>query len=295
MMDAIYTYIMKTVYDRFHRVQRIDAIPNTPLAKFNDRAATSRRYRVFESGNGIYQVQIPNTGIKYVVNLKKWKCDCMDFQEYYSPCAHAIIAIRFEAEDPYQFFRACLHMKAYRATYEHFVMPINIENLESTTGIQPPQFKKLRGRPKTKRIRKGAWKRKQFHCKNCQELGHNSRTCQGAPALHGRAQRRRDRQEALEHLDELDDEIAGYELLDSADDQLETEMANYNWNSGQNRDSDSELSDLNSDRFESMDGVEIEGGSKVNSTSEVASDNKVAKSPAMLTRSGRNYGRKGIK
>ena len=102
MMDAIYTTIMKTVHDRYHCPQRSTVIANTPLTKFNDRLASSRRFRVFESGNGIYQVQIPDTGIKYIVNLEQSTCDCTNFQEYSSPCTHAIVACRYEAEDPYE-------------------------------------------------------------------------------------------------------------------------------------------------------------------------------------------------
>jgi hypothetical protein len=103
-MDAIYTTIMKIVHDRYHRPQRSEVIANIPLAKFNDRLVLSRRFRVFESGNGIYQVQIPNTGIKYIVDLKQSTCDCKNFQEYLSPCMHAIVACRYEAKDPYEYF-----------------------------------------------------------------------------------------------------------------------------------------------------------------------------------------------
>ena len=102
-MDAIYTLLMKTVHDRYYRLQRTTTIADTPLTKFNDRLKSSKRYRVFESGNGIYQVQIPDSGRKFIVNLQKRHCDCGNFQEYLSPCAHAIVACRHEAEDPYDY------------------------------------------------------------------------------------------------------------------------------------------------------------------------------------------------
>jgi len=94
MMDAIYTLLMKTVHDRFHRLQRTTTMADVPLAKFNDRLQSSRRYRVFDSGNWIYQVQIPDSGRKFIVNLKERRCDCMNFQEYLSPCTHAIVERR---------------------------------------------------------------------------------------------------------------------------------------------------------------------------------------------------------
>jgi hypothetical protein len=103
MMDAIYTLLMKTVHDQFHRLQRTKTLADVPLAKFNDRLKSSGRYQVFQSGNGIYQVQISDSGRKHIVNLKEFQCDCTNFWEYQSPCAHAIAACRHEAEDPFNY------------------------------------------------------------------------------------------------------------------------------------------------------------------------------------------------
>ena len=79
-------------------------------------------------------------------------------------------------------------------------------------------------------------------------------------------------------------------------------MANYNWKLAQNRNSDSELSDLESTQLDRMDGVELGDGGKVHSDdemydgiSEVGSDSKAIKSLARVTRSRRNYGKKSIK
>ena len=69
MMDAIWSYVMKTVHDRRIRPQKGFAIADVPWAKFQERLLESQRFRVFESGNGIYQVQIPDTGNKFTVNL----------------------------------------------------------------------------------------------------------------------------------------------------------------------------------------------------------------------------------
>jgi hypothetical protein len=232
----------------------------------------------------------------------------MNFQEYGTPCTHAIVACRYEAEDPIEYFGMAFTMESYRQTYKHFVIPINIENLESTAGIQPPQFKKQRGRPKAKRIRKGAWKRKAICCRNCNGTGHNTRTCKSAPALNGRQQRRRDRQEIEDYIEELNDEGNN----DSDEERL-TEFAEY---LAQNCDSDSELSDLDRDSFGSIEGdtegdtegVEMEGvelGSNVEleSDSEMIEVNyeglqqgtsKVMSSPPRTTRSGRKYSKKGL-
>ena len=61
---------------------------------------TYRRYRVFTSGNGIGQVEDPESGRKWTVNLAENECDCTDFYEYQSPCSHAIAAARFLDVNP---------------------------------------------------------------------------------------------------------------------------------------------------------------------------------------------------
>ena len=70
--------------------------------------------------------------------------------------------------------------------------PLSIENLSSDPNILPPLIAKKRGRPRVKRIRKGALKRKQTKCTNYLQLGHNKRRCVAQPARNGRAERARD-------------------------------------------------------------------------------------------------------
>jgi hypothetical protein len=94
MMDSIWSYVMKTVHDRRIRPQMGYSIADVPWGKFQERLKDSQRFRVFESGNGIYQVQIPDTGYKFTVNLRELSCTCPNFWEYQAPCSHAICAAR---------------------------------------------------------------------------------------------------------------------------------------------------------------------------------------------------------
>jgi hypothetical protein len=214
MMDAIYTAIMKLVYNRFHIPQRSTMIADAPLAKFQDRLTRARRFQVISSGNGIYQVQAPDSGRKYITNLREKLCDCRYFHDFQSPCTHAIAACLWETEDPYEYFEPTYKVSTYRKTYKHFMKPFNIENLDSDPNIQPPIFKKHRGRPRTKRIRKGALRRKATKCSNCQNTGHSKRTCRFAPAVSGRRQRMRDREV-------LESESSNYEsALEGSDSEL---------------------------------------------------------------------------
>lgn len=53
MIDAIWTYIMETRYERRHRPQR-GVLANTPLSHFKERVKALAQYRVYTSSNGIY-------------------------------------------------------------------------------------------------------------------------------------------------------------------------------------------------------------------------------------------------
>jgi hypothetical protein len=70
---------METFYNRHHRVQQSTVLTDVPLAKFKERQQTSRRYQVFKSKVGVYQVQVPNSGRKYIVELAENGCSCRNF------------------------------------------------------------------------------------------------------------------------------------------------------------------------------------------------------------------------
>jgi hypothetical protein len=193
IIDAIWSTVMKTIYNRYNRPQQSIELADIPLAKFRDRLRFSRRYTVFESGNGIYQVQVPDSGSKFTVDLSKRTCTCHNFYEYSGPCAYAITACRFKAVDPYTYFHFAYLTRSYRKTYQIPMKPISIEDLALDPDILPPKPCKLRGRPKTKRIRKNAWKRQERRCGNYRQTGHNTRRCTGLPAAkNGRGERARD-------------------------------------------------------------------------------------------------------
>jgi hypothetical protein len=89
--------------------------------------------------------------------------------------------------------------------------PITIENLSSNPDLHPPRLVKKRGRPKTTRIRKGAWNRKQRKCSNCLQLGYNRRRCTNQPSSkNGRGERARDWVEESESNSELEKELAPF-------------------------------------------------------------------------------------
>jgi hypothetical protein len=181
MIDTIWSTVMKTIYSRYHAKQKNSVLCDIPLSKFQERQKQSRRYKVFESKEGVYQVQKPDSGLKFVVNLKENTCTCNNFWQYHGPCTHALTACYYDVEDPYKHFDKAYKVGAFRKCYSVPMPPLSTENLIPNIEIKPPIIVRKRGRPKTKRIRKGAWKKKSTQCSTCQGLGHNKRRCTNQP------------------------------------------------------------------------------------------------------------------
>ena len=119
--------------------------------------------------------------------------------------------------------------------------------MTSNPFIQPPQLVKKRGRPKTKRHRKGETKQSQRKCRRCGELGHNTRTCVGLENRAGRGERARQWRQEQEDW-EVDVMIEG--LDEEVEAQVRREAGG---DDSVDIDSDSELSQLHSSDFEGME------------------------------------------
>jgi hypothetical protein len=193
LIDNIYTTVIKVFHNRHYRPIKDPVLPDTILKAFQERQQWSRRYKVYQAGNSIYQVEVPDTGIKYIVSLARRSCDCTNFQWYQSPCAHAIAACCWAETDLYKFFWKYYKVRVYRDTYSEFLQPFPIQDLATSEYIYPPIVRRQRGRPKSKRIRKGDHKRKQKKYSTCREKGHDKRSCRNQPVANGRRQRARDR------------------------------------------------------------------------------------------------------
>ena len=111
------------------------------------------------------------------MKLAERDCTCLAFQDYQSPCAHAITACRYDGEDPLGYFLWCYTLEYYRKSYIKSLQPTSIEDLYVDVQIRPPALEKKRGRSKIKRIRKGEHTKLARRCGKYGELGHNSRTC----------------------------------------------------------------------------------------------------------------------
>ena len=81
-MDTIYLETIKIVYNRSNQEYKFDSIVDIPMAKFQARIKTARHYRVFPSRNRIAQVEDPENGQKWTVDIVKNECNCTDFYKY---------------------------------------------------------------------------------------------------------------------------------------------------------------------------------------------------------------------
>jgi hypothetical protein len=62
------------------------------------------------------------------------------------------------------------------------MFPIEVTDLVPDISLLPPHIVKLRGWPKTVRLRKGASKKQPRRCGNCGEMtSHNARSCRAQP------------------------------------------------------------------------------------------------------------------
>jgi hypothetical protein len=187
--------------------------------------------------------------------------------------------------------------------------PVSIQDLKSDPNIHPPIIRKQRGRPKSKRMRKGADKRKLKTCSTCRKKAcYNKRTCRGQPAQNGRRQQARDceihsssdsvspvRNRRQRRDWEIEDSLSDSPTSNvEVDNQFSVEMALYDRRIAQGF--------LAAQRMEAtiaserMDGI-IEGGNTVDSDSELSTvlSNRFSgldedwwkeKAPATETRAG---------
>jgi hypothetical protein len=193
MVDTIWSTMMKTIYKRYNEIQKNSILCDIPYTKFQKRLKDSQRYQVSASRINLFQVQIPETDIKYIVNLKENSCSCNNFFQYRGPCSHAIAACRYQIEDPFDYFDTVYFVRKFRKTYEVPMTPVSTENLVPSMDLNPPKLIRKRGRPQKKRIRKSSWNKKEVKCGNCFGFGHNKRSCTNQPGRkNGRGERARD-------------------------------------------------------------------------------------------------------
>jgi hypothetical protein len=182
MMTEIWAYIMEHFAERMIRQQEDPTISNEAKKGYLRRYDDSRRWRVLASTE--LQVQIKDgEGREHVVDFETEDCTCNMWQEYLSPCAHAIVGSRSLGRDPYLLFDRAYTILNYRLTYQQGLPPVTMQDIPCFPNLLPPLVVRKRGRPRVRRMRKRErYQDGQRKCGNswCRQLGHNARTCDTA-------------------------------------------------------------------------------------------------------------------
>ena len=138
---------------------------------------------VKKSSSNIFEVHTAKGKVE-VVDIDFQTCSCNMWRINNFPCDHAIRAILSQNLVVYDYIEDYFKTSYYILTYSHNINPVpslqSLNEAPETIMLYPPDYKRLPGRPSTRRRtniaeRVSRIKRK---CALCQSTGHNKRTCQ---------------------------------------------------------------------------------------------------------------------
>lgn len=180
--------VMKRLHSRFQRACQWKGklVPDT-VKKINKEWASARSFEVFAAGKGEYQCRVGSR--LYVVNLTNRTCDCRRWEVTGIPCMHAIACIRMCNEEVEDYCHVAYTVDRYFAVYSNIIHPqpdLGILPMPTEDIMQPPPLRRLPGRPrKARRMqpseKMGTQRSTTLRCSICKAIGHNKRSCQGAP------------------------------------------------------------------------------------------------------------------
>jgi hypothetical protein len=94
----------------------------------------------------LFQVQIPKTNIKYIVNLKENSYLYNNFFQYRGFCSYAIATCRYKVENSFDHFDTIYFVRKFRKIYKVAITLVSTKNLVPSKDINPPKLVKKRGR-----------------------------------------------------------------------------------------------------------------------------------------------------
>jgi hypothetical protein len=108
---------------------------------------------------------------KFLVDLVACTCSCGRYQVNDIPCGHAVACIIKLQQEPRNYVPEIFILQKDLQTYNRNVLPVDITELEVSLHCRPPILKRLRGRLKERRIRKGEGARKRLRQQAAGGLG----------------------------------------------------------------------------------------------------------------------------
>ena len=152
MIDAVWRYIMEMRYERKTHPQRRQ-LANTPSELFEQRLHLGGRFKIYPSGNEVYQVE-DLKGRRFVVDMEERTCGCGGHEEYQAACSHMLCVLKHQGRDIYNFMNYMYTTDTYRKTYAEPLYPLSIESLLSDPETATPAFHTQLGRPISCRMRR---------------------------------------------------------------------------------------------------------------------------------------------
>ena len=118
------------------------------------------------------------TGSHHIVDLEAKTCTCHDFQDYEMQCDHAVALCMKQEREPEDFVSPIFTIAEYKATYQSFLQPIDL-NVLAAADVKPPEFVVQAGRPKIRPERRKRFdlSKQRMRCSICKSRKHNRRTC----------------------------------------------------------------------------------------------------------------------
>ena len=93
-------------------------------------------------------------------------------------CDHAVALCMKQEREPEEFVSPIITIAEYKATYQSFLHPIDL-NVLAAADVKPPEFVVQAGRPKIRRERRKRFdlSKQRMRCSICKSFKHNRRTC----------------------------------------------------------------------------------------------------------------------
>ncbi|XP_048603739.1 uncharacterized protein BNAC02G17160D isoform X1 [Brassica napus] len=206
LLEDIRRQAMRRVSRRFLKAEKCDTVVTPITMTVLEKARIAKQYcSTLRSSKSVYEVDEFECG--YMVNLSTHQCACRKWDLTGIPCKHAVCVMDDNEDDPTRYVAEYYYTDVLKKTYEDNIKPVNGEKFWKKTNkpaIAIPEFRKPRGRPKTRDRRKEPFEDLQNqgkstrhgriqHCSRCKQAGHIKTGCKNEPVTEEGPKNRRGR------------------------------------------------------------------------------------------------------
>ncbi|XP_074296575.1 uncharacterized protein LOC141626881 [Silene latifolia] len=191
-MEWMRRYVMKRSYEKISGVEKYGERLMPYVDKYLEKVGKETRYCIISPSKAGYEVEYK--GDTCTVKLDKNACSCYLWDLTGIPCTHAMACIMKQRHVPEDYVDEAYTRDKYILAYTPAINPMpGVRHWEKTSHPQPlpPAYRKMPGRPSSKKRRKEPGEgenkfvkraKKNNKCSRCGALGHNVKTCQNPPA-----------------------------------------------------------------------------------------------------------------